>query len=332
VIALFRQKTPANIVLMLLFGLLIKLPVFMHPKLVTLPSDGVLYTLLTRSMTGPGGLFLASLLAFFLLYIQAIVVNFIVNEYRMTTRQTFLPAMSFMLITSLVPEWSYLSAPLVASTIILWCVSKVFRLYNLDQANGKIYNTGLLLGLASFFFFPSVLFAICLLIGFMILRPFRLNEFILFLVGTTTPYYFYAVYLYLADHAHWRTAIPKFFIHIPETQPSYWLLGSIILMCIPFLMGGYYIQTNLRKMLIQARKNWSIFLIYLLLSVFIPFVNNTEVYTNWVLVAAPAAAFHACAYLYPPRKWVANLVFVIVITFVLLQQYGPHIMPVSYNR
>jgi hypothetical protein len=327
VIALFRQKTPANIVLMLIFGLLIKLPVFMHPKLITLPSDGKLYSLLASALKGPGGALAASFIAFLLLYLQAMMVNYIVNEYRMTTKQTFLPAMSFMLITSLVPEWSYLSSPLVSATIILWCFSKVFHLYNLDHANGKIYNIGLLTGLASFFFFPSVLFAVCLLIGFMILRPFRLNEFILFLIGITTPYYFYAVYLYLADYNNWREAIPKFNIHVPEARPSYWLLGSIILLCIPFLMGGYYIQTHLRKMLIQARKNWSVFLLYLLLAVFIPFVNNTEVYTNWVMAAAPAAAFHACAYLYPPRKWVANIVFVIVLTFILLQQYGPNVMP-----
>ena len=299
----------------------------MHPRIITLPSDGKLYTLLVQTLKGSGGLIAAGFLAFLLLYTQALIVNYIVNEYRMTTRQTFLPAMSFMLITSLVPEWSYLSAPLVSGTIILWCFSKVFRLYNLDQANSRIYNIGLLVGLASFFFFPSVLFAICILIGFMILRPFRLNEFILFLVGITTPYYFYAVYLYLAEYDNWRAAIPQFFLHTPGARPSYWLLGSIILLCIPFLMGGYYIQTNLRKMLIQARKNWSVFLLYLLLAVLIPFVNNTEVYTNWVLAAAPAAAFHACAYLYPPRKWVANLVFIIVLTFILLQQYGPDVMP-----
>jgi hypothetical protein len=327
VIALFRQKTPANIVLMLLFGLLIKLPVFMHPRLITEASDGVFYTLLANSLKGTGGALAAGIISFLLLYIQAMIINFLVNEHRMTTRQSFLPAMSFMLITSLVPEWSYLSAPLVAGTIILWCFAKLFHLYNIDQANGRIYNIGLLMGLASFFFFPSVLFAVCVIIGFMILRPFRLNELILFLVGITTPYYFYAIYLYLADHQNWKAAIPKFFIHVPEATPSYWMLGSIILLCIPFLMGGYYIQTNLRKMLIQARKNWSVLLLYLLVSVFIPFVNNTEAYTNWVLAAAPAAAFHACAYLYPPRKWVANIVFVVVLTFILLQQYGPNIIP-----
>jgi membrane-associated HD superfamily phosphohydrolase len=98
--------------------------------------------------------------------------------------------------------------------------------------------------------------------------------------------------------------------------------AAIVFLGVPFLMGGYFIQTQLRKMLIQARKNWSILLLYVLLSLLIPFINSEHSLHNWVIVVAPFAAFHACAYLYPKRMAVSTLLFFLTVGFILFQQYG----------
>jgi hypothetical protein len=243
------------------------------------------------------------------------------NEYRMITKPTFLPGMAYLLITSLLPEWSYLSASLVANTFIIWAFIKLFELYNLPAANSKIFNIGLLLGLASFFFFPSLFFAICLLFGIMIMRPFRLNELVLLLFGIAAPYYFYAVFLFLNDRLSIRQLFPKVSINAPALKNSIWQAISVLLIAVPFLVGGYFIQTHLRKMLIQARKTWSVVLLYLLLAIFIPFTNNTYTYTSWIVAAAPFAAFHACTYFYPVRKWLPLVLFYLMVAFILVQQF-----------
>lgn len=240
----------------------------------------------------------------------------------MTTRQTFLPGMAYLLITSLLPEWSYLSAALVASTLVIWSFSKLFKLYNIATANGIIYNTGLIIGIASFIYFPSLFFGLCILLGLMILRPFRINELLLFLLGVLCPYYFYAVYLFLTDSLTVNKLLPPLQVKFSLFTKSVWVVISTILLSIPFLLGGYYVQSHLRKMLIQARKNWSILLIYLLLALFIPLVNPVALFTDWIIIAAPFAAFHACTYLYPPRKWLSLLLFVIMVAYILVQQYA----------
>jgi hypothetical protein len=321
VIALFKQKSPANIVLLFIFGLLIKLPLFLYPKVVTATeNDGRLYHALISFINGSA--MLAAVVSFLLLYVQALMINYLVNEYRMTSRQTFLPAMAYMLITSLLPEWSVLSAALVANTFIILIFIALFSLYNVGGANGKIYNIGLLAGLTSFIFFPSLLFVLAILMGIMILRPFRLNEIFLILMGATTPYYFYAVYLFLTGRFDIYEFFPEVSIQVPQVKRSLWLVGSTILITIPFLIGGYYIQNHLRKMLIQARKNWSILLLFLLLAFLVPFVNSTQSFHTWVLTTAPFAAFHACAYLYPPRKWLPLVLFTAMLLFILAQQYA----------
>ena len=121
------------------------------------------------------------MISFGLLYIQALLITYLANEYRMMARQNFLPGMSYLMITSLLPEWSYLSAPLLSATFIIWIFITLFRLYNSPIAKAQVYNIGLITGISSYIYFPSACFIICILLGLMILKPFRFNEIILFL-------------------------------------------------------------------------------------------------------------------------------------------------------
>jgi hypothetical protein len=322
VIAIFKQKSPGNIVVLLLFGLLLKLPLFLYPKLVISSSiDGRLYQWLF-SLIPSGNPTNYSVIAFLLLYTQALMVNYMVNEYRMVIKTTYLPAMAYVLITSLLPEWNYLSSPMLANSFIILMFIYLFHLYNSSNAKAQVYNIGVIAGITSYIYFPSAAFVICVLVGLMILKPFRLNEIVLFFLGCLTPYYFHAVYLFLFSQLNFANFIPHMAIRVPILKNSIWLAGSVLLLTIPFLVGGYFVQANLRRMLIQVRKNWSVLLIYLLLAFFVPFINSDQSFETWILVTVPFAAFHACAYFYPAQRWFPLLVFFITIGYVLYQQYG----------
>ena len=321
-IAIFKQKSPGNIIVLLLFALLLKLPLFLYPKSVAAsPVDGRLFQWLLSAIP-PGNPVTYSLIAFILLYTQALMVNYMVNEYRMIVKSTYLPAMAYVLITSLLPEWNYLSSPMLANSFIIWMFINLFRLYSSNSAKAQLYSIGLIAGITSYIYFPSAAFVLCILVGLMILKPFRLNEVVLFFLGCLTPYYFHAVYLFLFSQLNFANFIPHLSIRVPLLKNSIWLAGSILLLTIPFLIGGYYVQANLRRMLIQVRKNWSVLLIYLLLAFFVPFINSEQSFETWILVTVPFAAFHACAYFYPVKRWFPLLIFFITIGYILYQQYG----------
>jgi hypothetical protein len=263
------------------------------------------------------------LLAFVLIFLQAIMLTRFINTQRMMNKSTYYPGMAYMLITSLLPEWSYFSAPLLVNTILLFVLSGLFKIYNQSSAKGAIFNIGMALGLASFIFFPSLTFIIWILLALAIMRPFRLNEWILCLVGITTPFYFYAIYLFIDDKWSWNNLLPYFSISLPVIKQSVWLAGSAFLLTVPFLAGGYFVQDNLRKMLIQVRKGWSLLLFYLLAAVFVPFVNNSANFENWVMAAIPFAAFHACTYFYSTLRILPLILFWLTVAFILGYQYGP---------
>lgn len=321
---IFKQKNPANIIVLLVFGILIKLPMFNHPHVVvSKPEDSVLYTTILNFLQSAGGKFIFPVLAFAIIFLQAIVLTRFINTQRMMNKPNYYPGMAYMLITSLLPEWSYFSAPLLVNTILLFVLSALFKIYSLPNAKGFIFNIGLALGLASFIFFPSLTFIVWILLALAVMRPFRLNEWLLCLLGITTPFYFYAIYLFIDDKWSWQNLLPHFSVSMPIVNQSAWLAGSAFLLTVPFLAGGYYVQDNLRKMLIQVRKGWSLLLLYLLGAIFVPFVNNSANFENWVMAAIPFAAFHACTYFYSTLRIIPLLLFWLTVAFILGYQYGP---------
>lgn len=319
-IGIFKQKSPGNIIVLLIFGLLLKTPMFLYPKaIVATDNDGTLYRFLIESLplsqTG------YAIVTFILLYAQALLINYLVNEYRMIPRQNYLPAMAYLLITSLLPAWNYMSSPLLANTLIIWMFIKLFRLYNTPNAKGAVYNIGLIAGVASYIYFPSAIFALCVIIGLMILKPFRLNEVLLFLLGGLTPYYFFAIWLFLHNRLNLVNFFPHVSVRIPVMKSTIWVAASTLLLAVPFLLGGYFVQTHIRKMLIQVRKNWSILLVYLVVAFFVPFINSDGLFYTWILVTVPFAAFHTCAYYYATRKWLPLFLFFVSVGYVLYVQY-----------
>lgn len=323
-IGLFKQKNPANIFLLLVFGVLIKLPMFLHPHIPAVrKSDGIFFQWIL-DIAGPAGRsnpHLYSFLAFTLLFLQAVLLTRFINSQRMMNKPTFFPGMAYLLITSLLPEWNHFSAPLIVNTILLYVLSRLFNIYNQPNAKGTIYNIGLALGIASFLFFPAITFILWILLALAVMRTFQLNEWILCIIGISTPYYFYAIFLFINDDWSWQHLMPHFSIGLPTITQTVWLAGSAFLLVVPFLSGGYFVQDNLRKMLIQVRKGWSLLLLYLLGAIFIPFVNNSDSFENWVIVAIPFAAFHACTYLYSTLRIIPVLLFWLTIAFILGYQY-----------
>jgi hypothetical protein len=327
VIGIFKQKNPINFFLLLLFGLLIKLPIFNTYYIPDVKdNDGVLYKSLVNFLNPLNQQFhaLYPALSFIILFIQAMMLNSFMNNQRMLNRQNYLPGLCYLLITSLFPEWNQFSDTMLINTFLLLILSVLFKTYNQPEAKGPVFNCGFILGVASFLFFPVIVFVLWIFLAMMVIRPFRINEWLLFLLGLTTPVYFYGGWLYLTDK--WDTAalIPQITFGLPQLQQNLFLAGGLTLLVIPFLTGAWYVQDNLRKMLINIRKAWSLFLLYMLAAVLVPFLQPGLNLENWVLIAVPFAAFHASSYMYTAWRFIPLLFFWLSVAFILYFQYYEH--------
>ena len=319
----FKANNPYNTFLLLVYGVFLKLPMFLHPvKPVPQLTDGFLFRQLLLQLN-PIGTKLPALypfIAFILLYTQAITFNQMANAQRLMQKPNYLVGMSYLLLTSLFKEWNVLSAPLIINTLLVWVWARMSSLNNTQKAMGMLFNIGIAIGISTFFYFPSIAFAALIILGLVLIRPFKLSEWLIALFGIIAPYYFLLSYLFLTDK--WKGyKFPGVAFSLPRFYESRWALSAIIIVLFVSLVGFFFIRKNFLRQLVQTRNSWNLVFLYFFVAVSIPFINATSSFAYWILCAIPLSAFVGSAFLYPERRWFPQFLHWLMVAFVIAFSY-----------
>jgi hypothetical protein len=320
VVGIFRNYNPFGIIFLFFYGLILRFASFIDPHIpMAQETDGFLYHGLLRGLSGIGKVtpVIYPILAYMLIFIQAMTLNSLVNNHKLLPKASFLPAMSYLLITALFPEWWQFSSTLLVNSLLVWVWARMSGLYNNNRAKLVLFNIGMVLGICSFFYFPSIALVVLMIFALIIMRPFNLSEWMVGLLGITTPYYFLFAYLYLTSQWDPGRFIPSLSLSYPAFLQNIWAWGGMFLLIVPFLISGFYIQGNILKMLIQVRKSWSLLLLYLLTALLVPFINSSSTFEYWILCTPPFAAFHAYAFFHSSKKNFPLILHWIMVIFIL---------------
>lgn len=319
----FKANNPYNTFILFVYGLLLKLPVFLKP-VVPQPQkiDGFLYKEILKWLSpfGSNLPLVYGIITYLLLFTQAVTFNKLVSDQRLLQKPNYLTAMSFLLVTSLFKEWNELSSPLIVNTLLLWVWARMSNLHNSPNVKTTLFNIGIAIGICTFFYFPSIAFSALIISGLILTRPFRLSEWLIALFGIITPYYFLLSYIFLSGT--WKGyKFPGISVTAPKFNQTAWSFGAIGIVLFATLLGLFFVQQNLRRQLVQTRKSWSLVILYLLVAVFVPFINDTHTFEYWILCAVPLSALVACTFFYPQKKWFPGLLHWLMVAFVLVVNY-----------
>ncbi len=321
----FKANIPYNNFLLLLYGFLLKLPMFINPITpVAQQSDGFFYKALL-SWLKPAGLFfpyIYPLIAFLLLYTQAVAFNKLVNNQRLLPKPNYLTGMSYLLVTSIFPGWYGLFPTLLISSLLIWVLSGLCSLHNNPDSKTALFNAAMITGLATFIYFPSIIFLLLVLTGLAITRTFKLPEWILVFMGILTPYYFLWAWVFLTGNNQIEL-MPTFALSIPLLPQTTWSYSAILFILITATVGIIFIQNSMRRLLVQSRKSWSIIYLFLLIALIVPFLNPVPGFSYWFLTTLPLASLFAAAFYYPDRKWFPFVMHwgMVILTFIMGYNY-----------
>lgn len=240
------------------------------------------------------------------------------NEQRLMSAPNYLVAMAYLLVTSLIPDWNYLSSALIINTVMVWAWPRMVSLYNNPNAKTLLFNIGMGFGICSFFYPPSLFLLVLLIVALLVFRSFNITEWLVAFIGVLTPYYFLFVYLFMNDKLNFAALLPGLSFNYPKIHLDIWFWLRVVLLIFPLAVGMYYVQFNTGRMLIQVRKSWALMSFYLVISFFIPFINPAATYAYWIFAAVPLSTFHAATYFYPKRYAFTNYLHWIMIAFIII--------------
>lgn len=324
-ITYFSKKNTFNIVLLFFYAVILKFSFFNHPQAPIInAADGAMYRLLVKQLYNTGSYYKiwASVIAFILVYTQALLISNLISKSKLLQKPNYLVGMSYLLLTSLFLNWNVLSSALVVNTILIYVWYYITQLQNTNKPKTLVFNIGLLICGASFFYSFSFTFLILAFIGLLTYRSFRITEYLVLLLGFTVPFYLFFVYQYMVNTFSFKNLALPISMALPKFNYTKWVLAACFIILLLLIIGLYYIQRESAKMSIQARKGWSIVFFWFLLSMLVPFLSTD--FHFWILCLLPIAAFIASTFYYIKDKRISKFIHWSVFIFAIFIQYFLH--------
>lgn len=325
-IKLFRSFNPVNIVWLAVFLFLMRLGfAYYVPDKTGFPFVELFSRLLipvSYQYTIPPivNLFSASVLVF----IQAILINYLVNQYNLLGKSTFLPALMYITVSGLFIPFLMLSPPLICNFLVIWMLFKMFELYKGDETKSISYDLGMIVAIGAMIYLPFIYMFLAIWVAMVIFRPFDWREWIACVIGFITVFFFLAVFYYLNDKLGqffeiWLPLATKFPMHININYYNYLVLIPVIVV---LALCFFKLRQNFFKSYVQTRKSFQLlFFIFIIGS--LSFYIRTDFHIDhFLLCAVPAAVFFAYYFLYATTRWFYEGLYILLLVSIIYFQFN----------
>ena len=320
-ISLFKNNNPLAL---LLLACLAAMPYIYAPSLAVIQygnpgNEGLIF--LFREFTG--GFFekksiWGAILSTIIVMAEAMALNKIVSDQKLFERPGFVPALSFILLITLIPH-QYQSYMLLINGGLLISLKSIISVYKKDKANNSILVTSFFTGIIAGFGASNLLFFLWLTISLLIMRPASLREMMLAITGFVLPYYFLISGLYLTGQLDINNIIqmPNFEFNFPLRTSPIWARSATFLV-LP-LLGLILANKSISKMLIQGRKTYLIIFILYLITLVICLLKSEQLPFNLYILVIPVSVLICPLFLSFKRNVFPNILLLVMLLLCFLR-------------
>lgn len=321
----FRKYTPLNILFLSAVGLILCLGVFLH-----LPRDlmPVFFEPAISNFTGklyPENISPQAnvLITLGLTIIQALLINTIVNRFNLVGRSSFLPALMYMTLASLMLPFLVLSPILICNFLTIWMLDKLLSIYRRAEIKPLMFDLGMIVALGSLVYFPFIVMLLLLWCSLMIFRPFNWREWVAVPVGFVTVYFVLGVaYLWLdrmdAFYEIWRPLTYPFPTSLHIEIYDYLVLLPLIAIMALFVI---ILRKNLFKSVVHIRKSFQLLFCMFVLAVASFYLNADWSINHFLLAAPPIAIYMTYYFSYAAKRWFYESMFALLLLTIIYSQF-----------
>jgi hypothetical protein len=161
---------------------------FVEPSGPEINHTMPLFELLVRPLAGVP--WLSNIIAMLLIIGEGFLLNYIANENEVLTKKTALPALFYIVFISNNSAMLELHPILFSNLFLMFALSKILNSYRKDIAFSQVFDAGLLISVATLFYFPCIVFFPLIGVALLIFRPFLWREWVISFIGVLVPYIF----------------------------------------------------------------------------------------------------------------------------------------------
>lgn len=322
-IRFFKSNNASSFVFLPFIAVAIWVFGFISPAVLPVKHTMPLYELIAGIFVSLP--WLSTLIALLLIISEAFLLNYIVTKNEVLTKQSYIPALIYIVFMSNNNAMLMLYPALFANLFLLFAVNKLLNSYRKDVAFSQAFDAGFLISIASLFYFPTIIFFPLLGIGLLLLRPFNWREWAISFIGVIVPYLFTITFYF------WNGTLDylwydKMFFPILRDKPNLDLPQSFYFMII---MGWLIILFSFAKIMgglntgSQKTKKGIVLMIWFFIFSGLSVSIAPEVSTKYfVAMAIPTSVFCANFFVNLKRAWLAELLFLLLLASVFVNLVG----------
>jgi hypothetical protein len=259
-----------------------------------------------------------------LVFTQALWINNLVDSLRLMNDRNWLPGLCYALVASALPDFQFLSPPLVAATCLIPALRTVFQTYKSPKSSILVFDAAFWIGVSSLFYPKALLLTVAIYFGISVMRSWTMKDQIAFFSGLFVPiflgwlWYFWedAGGLFRQRHLRGIFELTAFDATINVKFVLSSLFWGLLFLFFVLNYAAFY-----RNKSMQGQKFITVLYWVSLVGIAIQFFPTEWRWEVFLLSATPAGIFLAMA-LHNMRNLFAESLHFAIFGFVLLLQYA----------
>jgi hypothetical protein len=318
------QQIISLIVILPLLMLGLWLPNFIEPTGIYIPTNqfpSPFFDFLVNSFKPES--ILLKIVSFLAIFIQGILFNAILNQQELLKKRNYLPSLFYVLIMSSFSGLQNFNPLIITNFLLLPIFSLLNNFYLKRNIKTELFAMGILIGVASLFYFPLIVLVIYLFLALIIITSPEWRHFFIIIVGALFPYYwFYALkYLFnspvqlLSDKKVAPIDFSQFFSGYSAIDYSYLGFGIFV-----FVIVLFSFLTSSTQMTVRVKNILNSYLAYLLVAFLMLFWINKYPLALLGMIAFPMSIFLSYIFNQQKKDGIKEIYFWLIYLTVLAYQ------------
>lgn len=264
-----------------------------------------------------------------IVYIQALIFNFAMDRTDVLKERSYLPALLYIVFASLFFDCFSLPPVLLSLFFLTPALRELFYMLKTGNRDEGVYNVGFYVGLATLFYFPSIIFLLMVVFSYLLYTSTIFRRYLLLIGGFVFPILMIGFYFYLRDGASeyvtdfiWNSIFIHKNLHLSIVD-----MLKIALIPAALLIWALTKHLSSRGFVNYQTKCHRIMFMWCICAV-INLVMTTELAPYNFLLFVPALAYYPSnVFLMTRRKMMGELLFLVVMVLICFNTYHAAFSP-----
>ncbi len=322
-LALYRSNQPFVIFLIIFTAIVMWIPYFVDPEVFLRELTFQKQALDLMSLISLNQYLLLSISLILCLFL-AFLVSFINLSKQLIEKRNYFPALFFLLTISWIPDLKMYINSLIALIFISFAFNRMLSAYSKKYNLFAFFDSGILIGLASLFYFSFSIFLFVLWIAIILFQIPAWRNFLTSLIGFLVPWlFYYGIYYFInGSFKELNQLIYDLLLNnqaYKDFNVLHWVF--IVISILAIFCSSIHFVRNINHMTVRGKRIFYLFLwtfIILLIQYFVLPVHESMILLG---TAIPLSFLFARYFSVIKCDWKGNLIFNLYFFSMIIAQY-----------